>query len=404
MNEILFAILSIDNSHWLAGSGLLLVFIGIVLELVFSKSKRVKKDSSLSVTLKSIHQLPSEQYPSKFSSATNQTHDIFQSSSEYQVLDQKMSKSRTSLWNGIQSLFIHKEVLSSASREWLNSFEEILIESDLGVRTSVKLISFLKNSLESDLTLSANQKTVELILKNKLKEILHSDELPEIDPRKVAGLPKVILVVGVNGAGKTTTIGKLAFQYRAQGAKVLIAACDTFRAAAAGQLEVWKERASAEIEKGSEGEKPSTVAYRAIHRAKSENFDVLLIDTAGRLHTRTNLMNELSGILTIISKEQEGAPHETILVVDGTTGQNALHQAREFNAVTRLTGIVITKLDGSPKGGIVVAIKDELDVPIRYIGIGESVADLRPFDSDEFVEALIGNHASSSSLEHSISN
>ncbi len=321
-------------------------------------------------------------------------------------LSDKLTKSRSSFLSGLRSFFSSGNNLSSfESKEWLTTFEELLIESDMGVRTSKKLISSVKENISSLSKANSPKEEsftadfIESSLKNTIGLILHSDELPEIYPQKVAGLPKVILVVGVNGAGKTTTIGKLAFQYQAQGAKVLIAACDTFRAAAANQLEVWKDRANAEIEKGADGEKPSTVAYRAIHRAHKENFDVLLVDTAGRLHTRANLMKELSGITSIISREQDGAPHETILVVDGSTGQNALQQAREFNEVSKLTGIIITKLDGTSKGGIVVAIKDELDIPIRYIGVGESVADLRPFEPEEFVSALFGSSVAAAPYE-----
>ena len=193
----------------------------------------------------------------------------------------------------------------------------------------------------------------------------------------------------MNGVGKTTTIGKLASRFTSQGARVLLAACDTFRAAAAEQIEVWAERSGVEVEKGADGAKPSTVAFAALQRAKSESFDVLLIDTAGRLHTRVNLMNELIAVVKLIERELPGAPHESLLVLDATTGQNALQQAKEFHDKVNLTGIIITKLDGTPKGGIVVAIRDELGIPIRYIGVGESIGDLRPFDAAEFVDALL---------------
>ncbi len=272
----------------------------------------------------------------------------------------------------------------------LGDFEDILLEGDIGINTTQKLVGkvkahLLENKAGSDDSLSDQ---VSELLRAEVISILKHDKIPEIDPVKVDGNPRVVMVVGVNGAGKTTTIGKLAFQFAAQGAKVLVGACDTFRAAAADQLEVWAERAGAGIEKGADGEKPSTVAYRTIHRGKAEGYDVVLIDTAGRLHNKVNLMSELSSITKIVSREQEGAPHETFLVVDGTTGQNALFQAKQFNEATALTGIVITKLDGTPKGGIVVAIKNELGIPVRYIGMGESAGDLRPFEPSEFVDAL----------------
>ena len=211
----------------------------------------------------------------------------------------------------------------------------------------------------------------------------------EITGERPGALPFVILVVGVNGVGKTTTIGKLANQFSARGKRVLIAAADTFRAAAANQIDVWAQRAGAELVTGDEGAKPSTVVFKAIARAKEGAHDILIIDTAGRLHTRVNLMNELKALRALIQRELAGAPHEAILVLDATTGQNALQQAKDFHAATDLSGIVITKLDGTAKGGIVVAIKKEVGVPIRYIGIGEGIEDLRPFSATEFAASLL---------------
>jgi fused signal recognition particle receptor len=367
IEDILFFLLSDNNPLYFTISGFTLIILGIIFDLLRHNNTNTDYVQSLGNASSLI--------------VDNKLKEDKQLSES--TLSTRLSASRNSILSNLSSIFTKSSSLSSNKNQWLESFEEILIRSDLGVKTSKKLIHLIKDSIDN-----INQETISSNLKIKILEILKSDELPEILPQKVSGLPKVILVVGVNGAGKTTTIGKLAFQYKAQGAKVLIAACDTFRAAAAEQLEVWKDRASAELERGNEGEKPSTVAYRAIHRAKNENFDILLVDTAGRLHTRSNLMKELGSITSIISKEQEGAPHETILVVDGSSGQNALMQAREFNEVAKLSGVVITKLDGTPKGGIVIAIKDELDIPIRYIGIGESPADLVPFDAEDFVNAL----------------
>lgn len=299
-----------------------------------------------------------------------------------------LQNSQKTLWTKLRSIIKDNK---NNEDDFYNSFEELLIESDLGVKTSAKLINDIKRDIATGIEPELLSKSIENALKNRIVELLHAPLDPEIEPVKVDGVPKVILVVGVNGAGKTTTIGKLAFQFRARGADVMLAACDTFRAAAADQLDVWSQRSGAKIERGQDGEKPSTVAYRAIQRAKQEGVDVVLIDTAGRLHTKVNLMNELSSVTNIISRECHGAPHETILVLDGSTGQNALQQAREFNAATKVSGIVVTKLDGTQKGGIVVAIKDELQIPVRYLGIGEGVGDLRPFDSREFTEALLGN-------------
>lgn len=264
--------------------------------------------------------------------------------------------------------------------------EELMITSDLGVKTTVKLLQQLKDAKKEN---SAPEFNLKDKLKEKLLNILKfGNENKEITPTKINNQPFVILVVGVNGVGKTTTIGKLASRFANQGLKVLLGAADTFRAAAVEQIEVWAERAKVELHSGREDAKPSTVAYEALKKAQDNNFDVVIIDTAGRLHTKVNLMNELVSVLAVIEKLQPGAPHESILVLDAATGQNALEQAREFNQKIKLSGLVITKLDGTPKGGIVIAIKDELGIPIRYVGIGEGVEDLRPFVAEEFIEAL----------------
>ena len=212
--------------------------------------------------------------------------------------------------------------------------------------------------------------------------------LNEIQPEARSDGPLVVMLVGVNGVGKTTTAGKLAQRWKAAGAKVVLAAADTFRAAAVEQLQLWGERTGVPVVSGPEDSKAATVVYDAIERAQAEEADVLLIDTAGRLHTKSNLMQELEGIRNVLQKRIPSAPHEVLLVLDATTGQNALQQANEFNSSVSLSGLVITKLDGTPKGGIVVAIKRELGIPVRYIGVGESAADLRPFSARNFVEAL----------------
>ncbi len=295
-----------------------------------------------------------------------------------------LSKSRSALFGRLGELFGASSKLDSETSE---RFEELLISSDMGVATSQLLLGQAKEQLSDEANLSADR--VKLFLRDSIEEILRDPAPAAISPNGVDGQPKIVLVVGVNGAGKTTTIGKLASSLSAQGAKVMLAACDTFRAAAVEQLQIWGERVGAPVVVDEEGAKPTTVAYKAVHQAQEQNVDVLIVDTAGRLHTRSNLMKELSAVSSMISREQGGAPHETILVVDGSSGQNALEQARQFNEATGLTGVVITKLDGTPKGGIVVAIRKELGVPIRYIGIGEGVDDLREFDAAEFCEALL---------------
>ncbi len=211
---------------------------------------------------------------------------------------------------------------------------------------------------------------------------------------KLKGKPTVVMLVGVNGAGKTTTIGKLASKLKAQGKKVVLGAGDTFRAAAVQQLEVWGERESAQVVKGKEGADPSSVLFEAVNKAKEAGADVVLCDTAGRLHTKVNLMEELTKVHKTLGKALDGAPHETLLVLDATNGQNALQQAKMFQEAITLTGVVLTKLDGTAKGGVVLAIADELKLPVRYIGIGERPADLREFDPDEFIEALFASRDS----------
>lgn len=210
------------------------------------------------------------------------------------------------------------------------------------------------------------------------------------------GSPMVVLVVGVNGVGKTTTVAKLAAQYMEQGKRVMVIAADTFRAAAVQQLEEWAKRVNFTLVKGPEGAKPGAVVYDGMAAAKDGSFDVVLIDTAGRLHTKSNLMQELEGVRNSIRKHIPDAPHETVLVVDGVSGQNALAQAREFNSAVKLTGVLVTKLDGTPKGGIIVAISQELNVPVLFVGVGEKVGDLVRFDSQEFVTALIEESPSTS--------
>ncbi|MCL4119886.1 UNVERIFIED_CONTAM: hypothetical protein GTU68_059524 [Idotea baltica] len=303
-----------------------------------------------------------------------------------------LQKTRHALFGKLQAILKS----SNAVEDIFTQLEELLISSDMGVKTTRALLAKVKEQTES-----LTPENIRISLQAEILDILSSETEPEIVPAKIGDDPLVIAVVGVNGVGKTTTIGKLAWQFGAQGKKVLIAAGDTFRAAAEQQLEIWAERAGASVVRGAENAKPSTVAYEAVHQAKKGGFDVLIVDTAGRLHTRVNLMNELQNILQIISRELPGSPHETILVVDATTGQNALQQAIDFNECAPLSGIVVTKLDGTPKGGIVVAISNELSIPIRYVGIGEQAVDLKLFSAQEFTDALFAE-ADEELLEESI--
>ncbi|MCB0323922.1 MAG: signal recognition particle-docking protein FtsY [Bdellovibrionales bacterium] len=294
-----------------------------------------------------------------------------------------LSKTRKHFFSRLREVFGGRRTLGEAEYAAL---EELLISSDMGVKTSHALLEKLQAVAREEGEL--DESTVRARLKGLILEILSASGASEIHPSRQNGEPFVLLVVGVNGVGKTTTIGKLASKFKAEGHRVLLGACDTFRAAAVEQLQAWGRRTDIDVHAGPEGAKPATVAYEALARARSENYDVLIVDTAGRLHTRVNLMNELENVIRILARELPGSPHETLLVLDASTGQNALQQAREFHQRAALTGIVMTKLDGTPKGGITVAVRDELSIPIRYIGVGEGVDDLKPFSAQEFVDAL----------------
>lgn len=269
----------------------------------------------------------------------------------------------------------------------LDDVETVLFSADIGARTAERLLSAVKRKL-SNKELSSLAK-IEATLREEATAILNS---VDVKPLSIAGpTPRVVLVLGVNGAGKTTTIGKLAAQLAGEGKRVLLGAGDTFRAAAADQLEVWATRASVPIVTGPDGGDPSSVLFEAVKKAKAEGFDVVLCDTAGRLHTKTNLMEELKKVVRTLNKALEGAPHEVILVLDATVGQNAIAQAKQFSEAAPLTGIILTKLDGTAKGGVVLGIVDEMKVPVRYIGVGEKIGDLRPFSPDEFCQALFSS-------------
>jgi len=261
--------------------------------------------------------------------------------------------------------------------------EEVMIASDVGVKTTQAILGRLRERLERKELDDAS--AVWAALRAEATRIL------SVDPAKPApGRPLVLLMVGVNGVGKTTTIGKLSTKWAADGRKVMLAAGDTFRAAAVQQLEVWGKRVGAEVVRGKEGADPGAVAFDATTKAKEAGVDILLVDTAGRLHTKAPLMDEIKKVRKTIAKAMDGAPHETFLVLDATTGQNALTQAQLFKEAIDLTGIVLTKLDGTAKGGIVLGICDELKVPVRYVGLGERAEDLREFHAGDFVEALFG--------------
>lgn len=265
-----------------------------------------------------------------------------------------------------------------------DELEEVLITSDLGVNTSMDIIEKLRQAAKEKKLRDSYE------LKSELNKIM-SDILTEGSGSEIElqGTPAVIMVIGVNGVGKTTSIGKIANMYRNQGKSVLIAAADTFRAAAIEQLEVWSERAGVDIIKQQEGSDPAAVIYDAVNAAKSRNIDILLCDTAGRLHNKKNLMEELKKIYKILNRELPNSSKEVLLVLDATTGQNAVQQAIQFKEAADITGIILTKLDGTAKGGIVLAIKNDYDIPVKFIGVGEKIDDIEPFDPVEFVNAII---------------
>jgi len=287
-----------------------------------------------------------------------------------------LSKTRTNVAGRVDELI---EATEEIDEDFYEDLVDILIMSDMGVRTSDKVISELKRRIEAERITDARK--ARDILKQILKDMMNM-------PRKPLKWPMIMMVVGVNGVGKTTTIGKLAMRFKDARHSVVLAAADTFRAAAADQLEIWSTRAQVPIVRHAEGADPAAVVFDGIKKAKASEADLLIVDTAGRLHNKKNLMEELRKISRIITREYEGAEVRTLLVIDATTGQNGLQQAREFSEVADVSGIVLTKLDGTAKGGIAVAIMDELKLPVLYIGVGEGIEDLQAFDANAFVDAI----------------
>ena len=297
----------------------------------------------------------------------------------FRSLGDGLAKTRKNLADRIGSLVLGEKI----DEGFLGELEEALVSADVGMETTTFVLKDLKERfLRKELSTPAE-------VRKRLKEILYDILAGRAVKFDVTAAPSVVLVVGVNGTGKTTTIGKLAYRLQTEGKKVMLAAGDTFRAAASEQLSIWGERAGIPVIKHREGADPGAVVFDAVTAAKARAVDVLIVDTAGRLHTKSNLMEELKKVKRILSRELPGAPHETLLVLDGNTGQNALVQAKMFNEAVGVTGIVLTKLDGTSKGGIVFAVNKELSIPVKFVGIGEAIEDLREFDPKEFVDALL---------------
>ncbi len=292
----------------------------------------------------------------------------------------RISKTRSKISSSLSAILL---VGRKIDDELLDELEETLIGDDIGVETTDKLISSLRQAYKKKEILESEQ--IIPFLKNEIKNYWPKQDR---DIHFAQSGPTVILVAGVNGSGKTTSIAKLAYTLSKDNKKVIVAACDTFRAAAVDQLTIWSDRIGVEIVKHKQGSDPAAVAYDAASAAVSRGADFLIIDTAGRLHTQKHLMKELEKIKSVVSKQIPGSPHEVILVLDGTTGQNAIVQAKNFTEAIEVTGIFLAKLDGTARGGIVIAIKDQLDIPVKFIGLGETPEDIAEFDPDEFVEAL----------------
>ena len=295
----------------------------------------------------------------------------------FEKLKQCLKKTKESLFGGLGALFSSSEI----DDDFYDELEETLILADIGAKTSSDIVEGLRRRVkEQKLTEAAD---VRKVLKEMIGEMLGEDS-----PLDLSTVPSVILVIGVNGVGKTTAIGKLSHQLKEEGKRVIVAAADTFRAAAIDQLNVWTDRAGVEIIKHNEGSDPAAVVYDALDAAKARKADVVIIDTAGRLHNKQNLMNELAKISRIVHQKAEGCALEVLIALDATTGQNAVNQARAFNDAADITGIILTKLDSSAKGGIVISIANELKVPVKLVSVGEKIDDLQPFVARDFVEAL----------------
>lgn len=301
-------------------------------------------------------------------------------------LDEGLEKTKSSFFEKLSKKVVGK---SKIDDEDLDDIEEILITSDIGVETSLKIIESLEKKVEKEKYI--NSEELNNILKKEIEELLVNSSDVDSDVKSDPNMPYVIMVVGVNGVGKTTTIGKLAHKFKKSGFKVVLGAADTFRAAAIDQLNIWSDRVGVDIVKQNMGSDPASVAFDTLQSAISKNADVVIIDTAGRLHNKVNLMNELSKVKNVMSKLIPDAPHDVLLVLDASTGQNAIEQAKQFSSVTQVNSLALTKLDGTAKGGVVIGISDQLQIPVRYIGVGEGMEDLQIFNKETFVNTLFKN-------------
>lgn len=311
----------------------------------------------------------------------------FFSKEKKETLDKGLSKTKESVFSKITRAVAGK---SKVDDEVLDNLEEVLITSDVGVETTLNIIKRIEARVSSDKYVNAQE--LNTILRDEIALLLTENNTDDVEDFSIPGgkRPHVIMVVGVNGVGKTTTIGKLAYQFKQSGKKVYLGAADTFRAAAVEQLVVWGERVGVPVIKQKMGADPASVAFDALSSAVANDADVVIIDTAGRLHNKVNLMNELTKIKNVMQKVVPDAPHEVLLVLDGSTGQNAFEQAKQFTIATEVTAMAITKLDGTAKGGVVIGISDQFKIPVKYIGLGEGIEDMQVFRKKEFVDSLFG--------------
>ncbi|MBK6952942.1 MAG: signal recognition particle-docking protein FtsY [Crocinitomicaceae bacterium] len=303
-----------------------------------------------------------------------------------QSLDKGLEKTKQSFLSKLTRSVVGKSSIDDAV---LDDLEEILITSDVGVETTLKIIKRIEERVARDKYVSTNE--LNSILKDEIVRLLaenNTTDYTEFTIPKIEETPYVIMVVGVNGVGKTTTIGKLSNQFKKAGKKVVLGAADTFRAAAVDQLIIWSQRVGVPIVQQGMGADPASVAFDTVQSGKSQGADVVIVDTAGRLHNKVNLMNELTKIKKVMSKVIPGAPHEILLVLDGSTGQNAYEQAKQFSLATEINALAVTKLDGTAKGGVVIGISDQMKIPVKYIGVGEGIDDLQVFNKTEFVDSL----------------
>lgn len=306
-----------------------------------------------------------------------------------ETLDKGLEKTKQSFLTKLTRSIVGK---SKVDADVLDELEEILISSDVGVETTLKIIDRIEARVARDKVLGTNE--LNNVLKEEIAALLSENDKSSVNDYSLPdhnGEPHVIMVVGVNGVGKTTTIGKLANQFKQQNKKVVLGAADTFRAAAVDQLIIWSQRVGVPIVQQGMGADPASVAFDTLQSAKSQGADVVIIDTAGRLHNKVNLMNELSKVRRVMEKVIPGAPHEVLLVLDGSTGQNAFEQAKQFMLATEINALAITKLDGTAKGGVVIGISDQMKIPVKYIGVGEGINDLQLFNKEEFVDSLFSN-------------